>query len=70
VDNQIYLWNRDSVSLCLWEKHLMLFSTLGPSSLPVVVASLTTDMQTEQLLCWSGMISTEHSTTSGSKENL
>jgi len=24
-----------------------------PSSLPVVVASLTKDMQTEQVLCWS-----------------
>jgi len=25
-------------------------------------------MQTEQLLCWSGMTDTEHSTTSGSNE--
>jgi len=26
------------------------------------------DMQTEQLLCWSGMTGTEHSATSGSNE--
>jgi len=42
----------------------MLFPILGPSSLPVVVAQLTKDMQTEQLLCCSGMTDTEH-TTSG-----
>jgi len=30
--------------------------------------SLTKDMQTEQLLCWSGMTNTEHSTTSSSNE--
>jgi len=41
---------------------------LGPSSLPVVVASLTKDMQTEQLLCWSRLTDTEHSTTSSSNE--
>jgi len=29
---------------------------------------VTKDMQTEQLLCWSGMTDTEHSTTSGSNE--
>jgi len=29
--------------------------------------SLTKDVQTEQLLCWSGMADTEH-TTSGSNE--
>jgi len=46
----------------------MLFSTLEPSSLPIVVSSLTKDMQTEQLLCWSGMTDTEHSTTSCSNE--
>jgi len=40
----------------------MLFPTLGPSSLPVVVPSLTKDMQTEQLLCWSGITDTEHTT--------
>jgi len=45
----------------------MLFPTLGPSSLPVVVAQ-PKDMQTEQLLCWSGMTDTEHTTTSGSNE--
>jgi len=43
----------------------MLFSTLEPSSLPVVVIE---DMQTEQLLCWSGTTDTEHSTTSASNE--
>jgi len=31
--------------------------------------SLTKDMQREQLLCWSSMIVTEH-TTSGSNEEL
>jgi len=40
----------------------MLFPIFGPSSLPVVWPSLTKDMQTEQLLCWSGMTGT----TSGS----
>jgi len=30
--------------------------------------SLTKDVQTEQLLCWSGMIDTEHITTSGSNK--
>jgi len=30
--------------------------------------SLTKDMQTEQLLCWSGLTDTEHSTSSSSKE--
>jgi len=30
--------------------------------------SLTKDMQTEQLLCWSGMTDTEHSKTSSSNE--
>jgi len=99
-----------SASLCPWERHLMLFPTLGPSSQLVVVAqpderhanraasllewydrhramsttsssseeehqnylyncywivvslwwpSLTKDMQTEQLLCWSDMTDTE-----------
>jgi len=39
-----------------WERHLMLFPTLGPS---------------RQLLCWSGMTDTEHNTTSRStKEDL
>jgi len=50
------------------EKELNAVSTLGPSSLLVVVAHLTKDMQTKQLLCWSGMTDTEHSTTSGSNE--
>jgi len=43
-----------------FERHLMLFPTLWPS--------LTNDMQTEQLLCWSGMTDTEHSRTSSSNE--
>jgi len=30
--------------------------------------SLTKDMQIEQLLCWSGMTDTEHSTKSSSNE--
>jgi len=59
---------RGSASLCPWERHLMLFFTLGPSSLPVVVAQPQKNMQTEQLLFWSGMKDTEHSTTSGSNE--
>jgi len=32
------------------------------------LANLTKDMQTEQLLCWSGMTDTEHRTTSSSNE--
>jgi len=28
----------DNASLCPWERHLMLYPILGPSSLPVVVA--------------------------------
>jgi len=48
---------------------LMLFPILGPSSgLPVVGGPA--DMQTEQLLCWSGMTNTERSTTFGSNEEL
>jgi len=39
----------------------MLFPILGPSSLPGVVAQFE-----EQLLCWSGITDTAH-TTSGSK---
>jgi len=31
-------------------------------------SSLTKDMQTEQVLCWSGMANTKHDTTSGSIE--
>jgi len=46
----------------------MLFLTLGLSSLAVVVWATTKDMQTEQLLCWSGMTDAEHSETSGSKK--
>jgi len=39
-----------------------MFPTLGPNSLPVDESN---DNQTVQLLCWSGMTYTEHSTTSG-----
>jgi len=46
----------------------MLFPILGPSSLPVVVASLTKDMQTEQLLYWSGMTDTKHATSGLNEE--
>jgi len=49
----------------------MLFPMLRPSSflfmLPQPVERHK-DMQTEQLLCWSGVIDTEHSTTSDSNE--
>jgi len=41
-------------------KTLNAVSHLGPSSLLFVVAQPTKDMQTEQLLCWSGMTDTEH----------
>jgi len=37
----------------------MLFLTLGPSSLPVVVVQPDKMQQTEQLLCWSGMTDTK-----------
>jgi len=30
--------------------------------------SLTKDMQTEQLLCWSGLTDTEHTTSGSNKE--
>jgi len=32
--------------------------------------SLTKDMQTEQLLCWSGMTDTEHTTTGLNEERV
>jgi len=32
-------------------------------------SSLTKDMQTEQLLCWSGISDTEHRTTASSNED-
>jgi len=47
----------------------MLFPTLGPSSLPVVVDQPDErHVASEQLLCWSGMTDTEHSTPSSSNE--
>jgi len=48
----------------------MLFPIFGPSSLPVVVAHLTKDMQTEQLLCWSGMTDTELTTSGSNKDQM
>jgi len=46
-------------------KTLNAVSHLGASqSNPLWWPSLTKDMQTEQLLCWSGKTDTEHSTTS------
>jgi len=47
----------------------MLFLILGLSSLPVVVAQPDESMQTEQLLCWSGMTVTEHTTSGLNEEN-
>jgi len=46
----------------------MLFPTLGQTVYPLWCPSLTKDMQTEQLLCWSVMTDTEHSKTSSSNE--
>jgi len=43
-------------------------STWGQAVYPLWWLSLTKKMQTEQLLCWSSMTDTEHSTTSGSNE--
>jgi len=45
----------------------MLFSILSLAFYSLWWPSLTKDMQTEQLLCWSGMTGTEH-ITSGSNE--
>jgi len=43
----------------------MLFPTLEPSSVLVMVAQPDERHETEQLFCLSGMTDTEHSTTSG-----
>jgi len=45
----------------------MLFPILGQAVYPLWWSNLTKDLQAEQLLCWSGMTDTEH-TTSGSNE--
>jgi len=37
---------------------------------PLWCPSLTKDMQTEQLLCWSGMTDTEHTTSGSNEENV
>jgi len=57
-----------SASLCPWERHLTQSPILGPNSVPLWWPSLTKDIQTEQLLCWSGTTDTEYSTTSGSNK--
>jgi len=41
---------------------------MGQAFYPLWWPSLTKDMQTEQLLCLSGMTDTEHSTTSSLNE--
>jgi len=50
----------------------MLFPILRPSSLLYLLwsSSLTKDMQTEQLLCWSGMTDTEDTTSGSNEEDL
>jgi len=48
----------------------MLFPTLRPSSLPVVVAQPDERHVTEQLLCWSGMTDTEHTTFGSNEQEL
>jgi len=50
---------------CDKNQNFKIFATINPTCWP----SLMKDMQTEQLLCWSGMTDTEHSTTSGSNED-
>jgi len=47
----------------------MLLPILGPSSLPIVVAQLD-DMQTKQLLYWSGITDAEHRTSGSIKEEV
>jgi len=44
------------------------FPLCGQAVYPLWWPSLTKDMQTEELLCWSGMTDTEHSATSSSNE--
>jgi len=46
----------------------MLFPTLEPSSLPV--GQLDEILATEQLLCWSGITETEHTTSGSNEEKL
>jgi len=52
----------------LGKDNLCYFPPWGQAVYPLWWPSLTKDMQTEQLRCWSGMTDTEHSTTSGSNE--
>jgi len=48
----------------------MLFPILGHAVYSLWRSSLTKDMQTEQLLCRSGIIDTEHTTSGSNKERL
>jgi len=56
--------------LYLWERHLMLFPTLGPSKLPIVVAQPNERHVNRKASDWSGMANTELGTTSGSNEEV
>jgi len=49
-------------------KTLCYFPSWGQAVYPLWSSSLTKDMQTEQLLCWSGMTDTEHTTSSSNEE--
>jgi len=51
---------------CVLGKNKCCFLLCGQAVYPLWEPSLTIDMQTEQLLCWSGMTDTH--TTSGSNE--
>jgi len=56
-----------NASLCPWERHVC-FPSWGQAVYLLWWPSLTKDMQSEQLLCWSGITDIEHSTTTGSNE--
>jgi len=47
---------------------LYCFLPWGKAVYPLWWPSLTKDMQTEQLLCWSGIKDTEHTTSDSNKE--
>jgi len=57
-----------SASLCPWERHLMLFPILGQAVYPLWWPCRTKDMQTEPLLCWSGVKDTEHTSSDSNEE--
>jgi len=48
----------------------MLFPSWGQAVYPLWWPSMTKDMQTEQLLCRSGMTDTKHGATSSSNEEV